>query len=196
MTTTTPITLSIEDATGTPREVATVTGYTAMNRSYSSNSVKAEFEAREAAASADRPRVWAVRAGSTGTGQALFDVYAEDMTDARLTVLNWAQEVGSVRLSSGDFTVHAGQSAGPLKDNPLADMPHIVTDWADNEEFRLTHEVRMDTVVGLVDATYLNEDQEGMVLVLVGGQLQEHPADALRPQCECGNPFSLCHPDA
>lgn len=144
----------------------------------------------------DNPRVWAVRAGTTGTGPALFDVYAEDMTDARLSVLNWAVETGSPSLGAGEFTVHAGQSAGRLRNNVFADLPGNITDWADNEAFRLAHEVRLDTADGLVDATYLTADGAGMVLVLVGGQLQEHPAAALHPQCECGNPFGLCHPEA
>lgn len=139
-------------------------------------------------------RVWTVRAGRTGSGLALFQVYAPDMDEARDSAETMARAMGSRTLTGGRFTVHAGQELMPLKDSPVADTVQAPDFWEwDPAE---GPEVRLDTVDGLLDATYVTDDEAGNILVLVSGELQEHPAEALHPRCECGNPFTLCHPEA
>lgn len=139
-------------------------------------------------------RVWTVRAGSTGTGQELFQVYAPDMDEARDSAETMVQTLGSLRLQNGRFTVHAGQPVMPLKDSPVANVVPAPDFWDWTPEDG--PEIRLDTQDGLVDAIYVTDDKDGMILVLVSGELQEHPAEALHPRCECGNPFRLCHPEA
>lgn len=138
-------------------------------------------------------RVWTVRAGHSGSGLALFQVYAPDMDEAWDSAETMARTMGSRTLQGGKFTVHAGQDLMPLKDNITARNVQAPDFWDwDTED---GPEIQLDTVDGMVDAIYVTDDQ-GMVLVLVGGELQEHPAEALHPRCECGNPFTLCHPEA
>lgn len=143
-------------------------------------------------------RVWTVRAGSTGTGPDLFEVYADTMAAARESVQRTATDVQdwmSSLLEAG-YTVHADQAhrAAALQFNlygHVTPAPDFM-EWDEEDG----PEIRLDTVDGQVDATFLADDGAGMILALVDGQLQEHPAEALLPRCECGNPFRLCHPDA
>ncbi|MEV0151569.1 MULTISPECIES: hypothetical protein [unclassified Nonomuraea] len=53
---------------------------------------------------------WTVRAGSTGTGSTLFEVYATTMEEARASVKRTAEETGDASLRiliRIGFTVHA-----------------------------------------------------------------------------------------
>jgi hypothetical protein len=158
--------------------------------------------AAQTAADTNQSRVWEVRSGTAGTGLVLFHVYQPTMEDARQSVLETAEEVRLPGLLGGAFTVHALTSSEI--DNPLTTLGrNVVTDRPaalGDDWFDLLAttgvEVRLDTSDGLVDATYLANDGAGMILVRVGGQLQEVEAAALHPRCACGNPINLCHPDA
>lgn len=153
---------------------------------------------------APKARRWTVRAGTDGIGLDLFEVYAVTMDEARQSVLDLVEETGHEALTLlpiGGFTVHAEAQAknAALQFNLFG---HVIPapDWADWNTpgyGPLAHEVRLDTADGLVDALLVADDgPEDMVLLLVDGQLQEHPVQALHPRCECGNPYSLCHPEA
>lgn len=144
-------------------------------------------------------RRWTVRAGTTGSGMDLFEVYQPTMDEARQSVLETAEDTGAewlLGLVERGFTVHAATQFHPAP--AFANLFVHVTPAPDYEALGWDYgvEVRLDTKDGLVDALYVADDGAGMILVHLNGTLQEHPAEALHPRCECGNPFKLCHPDA
>ncbi len=149
---------------------------------------------------ADGYRRWTVRLGTTGQGMDLFEVYQPSMEKARESVTETikANEVLSGLLVSG-FTVHAGTEhhPAPLAGNLLihattpADLADTWEDWGWGE----APVVRLITETGTEEVLYVDSDN-GMVLVHRKGGLEEHPAEAFASQCECGNYFALCHPEA
>jgi hypothetical protein len=156
--------------------------------------------ALEIAKTADTDRIWEVRVGTGEDTMVLFHVYQPTMAEARQSVLETAEEVRLPGLLTGKFTVHqVSEVTNPLTTlgrNVVTDRPAALgDDWFDLLATTGV-EVRLDTPAGLVDALYLASDGEGMILVKVNGQLQEHLFAALHSRCECGNSFRLCHPEA
>ncbi len=155
-----------------------------------------------AAQTTDRPRVWEVRTGTNGAGTVLFHTYAHTMDEARQSVLETAAGARLTGLRGGAFTVHAlatSEVADPLTTlgrNVFTDRPAVLGEDWDYLLGTTGVEVRLDTVDGMVDALYLANDRDGMILVKVDGQLREYPAESLHPRCACGNSFRLCHPEA
>jgi hypothetical protein len=160
-------------------------------RRYCSNTTRDEIQAQMRTPKA---RVWTVRSGSKGNGPDLFAVYAASMDEARTSVERTITDVAdwTKSLKESGFTVHAGQHhPAALQFNLWA---HVTPapDWDEADGPVVT----VDTADGQVEGLFLADDQDGSVLVLIAGQMEEHPAQALLPRCECGNPFRLCHPEA
>lgn len=156
---------------------------------------------RDNGPAADGYRRWTVRQGTTGTGADLFEVYQPTMEKARQSVIDTAAANGDFLsgLVEKGFTVHAGTEfhPAPLGGNLLT---HVLVP-ADLEEFRQdwgwdnAQEIRLITESGTEDVLFIDSDN-GMVLVHRNGHLEEHPAEAFASQCECGNFYRLCHPEA
>jgi hypothetical protein len=160
-------------------------------RRYCSNTTRDEIQAQMRTPKARR---WTVRPGVKGTGPDLFEVYAETMDEARQSVTRTADQVQDwmTHLMESGFTVHAGQHAPAALQFNLFGHATTAPDWDEADGPMVT----VDTADGQVEGLFLADDEDGSVLVLIAGQMEEHPAQALLPRCECGNPFRLCHPEA
>jgi hypothetical protein len=156
-------------------------------RRYCSNTTRDEIQAQM---TTPKARVWTVRPGVKGTGPDLFAVYAETMDEARTSVERTISDVAdwTKSLKESGFTVHAGQHAPAVLQFNLWAHVTPAPDWDEATGPQVT----VDTVDGLQEALFLADDEAGSVLVLVKGQMEEHPAQALVPRCVCGNPFRVC----